>query len=253
MRFDPSTGNLAWTSEGNISQGIAPFVRVTSPSGAFIKEFTIPEIFKSATSTSGPRSNGTFEGLCLNASKNGFWLSMEVPLIQDGDQASFFSETMQPIRICHIQQSTETVDVQYAYQLDKVIRKPIPTDGFSVNGVVEILAVDEQTLLVLERSYSVGYVDGGNDVRIYKVDIRNATDVSSIDALKGASYKPVKKTLLLDFEEVRSQLDQKRVDNIEGMTFGPNLPNGNRSLVLISDNNFNPIQVSQLLVFEVIP
>jgi len=44
-----------------------------------------------------------------------------------------------------------------------------------------------------------------------------------------------------------------KIDNIEGMSFGPDLPNGHRSLVLVSDNNFNPDQITQFLVFEVLP
>ena len=43
------------------------------------------------------------------------------------------------------------------------------------------------------------------------------------------------------------------MDNIEGASFGPNLPDGNRSLVLVSDNNFTPVQVTQFLAFEVLP
>jgi hypothetical protein len=37
------------------------------------------------------------------------------------------------------------------------------------------------------------------------------------------------------------------------MTWGPALPNGNRSLILVSDNNFSSRQITQLLAFEVIP
>ena len=44
-----------------------------------------------------------------------------------------------------------------------------------------------------------------------------------------------------------------RVDNIEGMSWGPMLADGKRSLVLVSDNNFNPAQVTQFLAFEVLP
>jgi hypothetical protein len=43
------------------------------------------------------------------------------------------------------------------------------------------------------------------------------------------------------------------IDNIEGVTFGPNLPNGHKTLVFVSDNNFNPLEQTQLLLFEVIP
>ena len=38
--------------------------------------------------------------------------------------------------------------------------------------------------------------------------------------------------------------------NLEGMTFGPRLPNGHQALLLVSDNNFTPGQVSQFLLLE---
>jgi len=41
------------------------------------------------------------------------------------------------------------------------------------------------------------------------------------------------------------------LDNIEGMTFGPDLPDGRRSLVLVSDNNFSAAGFTQFLVFAV--
>jgi hypothetical protein len=44
-----------------------------------------------------------------------------------------------------------------------------------------------------------------------------------------------------------------KVDNLEGMAFGPRLANGHASLVMISDDNFSATQVTQVLVFEVIP
>ena len=37
------------------------------------------------------------------------------------------------------------------------------------------------------------------------------------------------------------------IDNIEGMTFGPNLPDGRRTLVIVSDNNFSAGQFTQLI------
>ncbi len=58
------------------------------------------------------------------------------------------------------------------------------------------------------------------------------------------SLEPVEKTLLLDLDMLRIPLD-----NVEGMTFGPDLPDGRRSLVLVSDNNFSPAGFTQFLVF----
>ena len=41
------------------------------------------------------------------------------------------------------------------------------------------------------------------------------------------------------------------IDNIEGVTFGPTLPNGNITLIFVSDNNFNPLEKTQFLLFEI--
>lgn len=254
MRIDLESGKVIWTSEGDINKGINPFIREASISGQFSREFELPNIFQVSTvANHGPRNNSTFESISLAANKKGYWTCLEEPLKQDGDKASFFSEKKHPVRISYLKKEEATFNDQYAYQIDKVARKPIPNDAFSVNGVVEILAVDEHYLLVMERSYSVGYTDGGNNIKVYLADLSTASEISTLKELKTASYQHVKKTLLFDFEDIRDQLSQQRVDNIEGMAFGPDLPNGHRTIVMVSDNNFNPIQITQLIAFEVIP
>ncbi|MCG8366302.1 MAG: esterase-like activity of phytase family protein, partial [Pseudanabaenales cyanobacterium] len=56
---------------------------------------------------------------------------------------------------------------------------------------------------------------------------------------------PVEKRLLLDFEELGI-----RLDNSEALAFGPTLPNGRQSLLVVSDNNFNPNhQITQFIAF----
>jgi len=37
------------------------------------------------------------------------------------------------------------------------------------------------------------------------------------------------------------------------MTFGPDLPDGRRSLIMVSDNNFAPSQFTQFPLFAVSP
>jgi len=66
--------------------------------------------------------------------------------------------------------------------------------------------------------------------------------LEKIDQL--GSIKPVEKTLLLNLDSLGIPLD-----NVEGMTFGPDLADGRRSLVLVSDNNFAPAQFTQFLLF----
>jgi hypothetical protein len=59
--------------------------------------------------------------------------------------------------------------------------------------------------------------------------------------------------LVFNFNDVKQQLTQGIIDNIEGITFGPKLPNGNQSLLLVSDNNFQAfgLQLNQFILMEI--
>jgi len=41
-----------------------------------------------------------------------------------------------------------------------------------------------------------------------------------------------------------------RLDNTEGMCWGPPQPGGKRTLVVVSDDNFNRSQITQFAAFE---
>ena len=56
---------------------------------------------------------------------------------------------------------------------------------------------------------------------------------------------PAAKTLVADF----AHLGLSRLDNSEGMCWGPPLPDGERTLVVVSDDNFNPSQITQFAAF----
>ena len=67
-----------------------------------------------------------------------------------------------------------------------------------------------------------------------------------MDALKkDEGYTPVAKQRVVDFGELGSTLGIAP-DNLEGMAFGPQLPDGRQVLMVVSDNNFNPEQTTQL-------
>ncbi|WP_035337051.1 esterase-like activity of phytase family protein [Dokdonia sp. PRO95] len=248
LRVTPSN-DIIWSSEGNISKGINPFIRTSSMDGAFKNAIAIPSRYLVQNDiASGPHNNGVFEALSRNYDNKGFWVTTELPLKQDGIVPTA-SDANSPVRIAYIDHERKTFKKEYAYMLDKVARE----GKLEVNGVTEILSYNEHSFLVLERSYASGHDDGGNDVKIYQVSTKNATDVNDLNSLSNSSYTPATKKLLLDFSSVRSQLTDGIVDNIEGMTFGPNFENGNRSLVVISDNNFNSFgkQLSQIILFEI--
>ncbi len=254
LRIDPKSGNLIWISEGQINQSINPAIKEMGTFGEVVRDMTIPSTFLiSETEGSGPRHNVVFEGLSISQDGSGYWVAMEGPLEQDGPEASI-EDTESPVRISFINRETGEFGRQFAYELDSVVRAG--ADGsFKVNGVVEILEYAENQFLVLERSFTAGEADGGNDVKLYKVDASSATDISNITALSGATITKATKTLLFDFETIRSQLTDGVVDNIEGITFGPDLSNGNKSLVVVADNNFSAFspQLNQFIVFQVNP
>lgn len=90
-------------------------------------------------------------------------------------------------------------------------------------------------------------------MKLFLVDAKSASDTKDIVALQSGQFQPANKQLLLDLSTVKDKIPSKRIDNLEGLTFGPLLPSGNRSLLMVSDDNFNAFgpQISQILLFEI--
>jgi len=97
----------------------------------------------------------------------------------------------------------------------------------------------------MERSFSTGRIK--NTIKLFITDLNGATNISQIALSNNKSFIPASKTLLLNMDDLGIY-----IDNIEGMTFGPLLPNGHKTLVFVADNNFSSEQKSQVLLFEVL-
>ncbi|AFD06489.1 hypothetical protein Solca_1403 [Solitalea canadensis DSM 3403] len=252
IRYVNSTQTLLWTSEGErkvTAKGdsiyIDPFLMEMNKDGSFIKDYPIPTIYKMYKTDYGMRQNGSLEGVTLSQDEKFIFITNEEPLYQDGPRADV-KETQSWIRITKINRATKEVVAQYAYKLDKVHAAPLISTDFKVNGVDEILAISETKLYVMERSFAVGAIPS-NSVRIYEVDLNNATNVKDINALTNKQFTPVTKKLTYDLASLPTS-----IDNVEGITFGPKLPNGHKTIVLVSDNNFATYQKTQFLVFELV-
>ncbi|CAI3929702.1 Uncharacterized conserved protein [Commensalibacter communis] len=138
------------------------------------------------------------------------------------------------------------ITAQYAYYTDRP-----STIGATSNGISEILALDSNTLLIMERGNNrnqTGVTEGvsSNRVRIYKVSLIGAQNVLNIDYLTAENAKLLDKTKIFDSQDPsivdKLNTNETKIDNIEGMALGPKLPDGRQSLILVSDNNFNPSQ-----------
>ncbi|MGW4768642.1 esterase-like activity of phytase family protein [Nocardia sp. NPDC004278] len=238
IRVDPWTGDYFWTQEGERTDTVLadPSVRITHPDGTFVAELPIPENERMRPST-GPRQNLALEGATFAAGGTLFVTSVEGPLLQDGPVATVKAAATSRITV---QARFGPLLAQYAYPMEPVFAQSQPDSGQGMNGIASILAadpLDPTKFLVLERSFVVGI---GNKIRIYEADTNGATNV--LDApLDNA--RPVAKRLLVDLAD----LGLDPIDNIEGMTWGPRLPSGARTLILVSDNNFSDQQVTQIV------
>lgn len=248
VRQNQRTGDLVWSSEGEriVRKGAAvlqnPAIHIMDKSGLWKDSFRLPANLYVRATEKGPRRNGVLEGLAFADGFKTLYASVEEPLYEDGQRAT--AQRGGWIRIVKYNVATKTPAAQYAYPIDPVARPPVPPDSFSINGVVDILALDDGRLLVTERSWSYGHV--GCDVKVYAVDVNDADDVAGVPSLQAAPpQRFLRKRLLLDMKTLGCE-----VYNIEGATLGPRLPNGKQSLLFIADDNFSGREKTQLLLFE---
>lgn len=210
---------------------------------------------------SGRQANRGMEGLAITP--NGRYLVglMQNALIQDNG----LNNSVPPGRVglnnrifrydLWTRQSAE-----YVYTLDAI------SQG---KGANEILAINDHEFLVLERD-NRSLVSPGADAfspaasglkRIYKIDLNGATDVSGFDSLVGQTFIPVTKTLFLDLLNPAYEVDisttpHKTIKNIiaekiEGLAWGPKLPDGRLLLYVMSDNDLNTGFPTQIYAFAI--
>ncbi|MPY56652.1 esterase-like activity of phytase family protein [Streptomyces spongiae] len=238
IRWTPGGRSLLWTSEGASSSGRPAFLREAGPEGAYRRELPLPDAYAPVRDgagklVAGVRNNQALEGLTLTPDGRKAVTVTENALVQDGPAASLTSGS--PSRLLVSDRRTGRPEAQYVYEVDPVSDAataplPPPVNTFSSDrGVSEILAISRTDFITVERSFASGV---GFAIRLYWTTTRGATEVSGEHALSGTET-PMRKKLLFDF--TTSGTD---ADNVEGITWGPVLPDGSRSLVLVSDDNF---------------
>ena len=238
------------TSEGIASKGIPPFVREFDlQTGRWKRSLNLPPRYTPKSEdgklVQGVGDNLGFEALTLGGISPGaiepfrLFTATESALTQDASPE-------------HPQQGASrnrwlhySIDPDHSLLVsEQLYPMETPPAGALYHGLTEILAIDQGGhFLSLERSFGAN----GFAVKLYQLSIGSATDTTKIENFKGSlpGVQPIRKQLLLDLNQLNIQLD-----NLEGMTLGPQLPDGSRSLVLLSDDNFNPQQKTQFLLFR---
>lgn len=199
--------------------------------------------------TQGIQENLSFEALAINVSSGTggiyepyrLFVATEGPLLQDLD---FAPEIPYKNRLLHytIDPYQTTLISEHLYEMDLA-----PT-GAILHGLSEMAVLDQGGhFLALERSYGFQ----GFALKLYQLASGGATDISAIASLRSnngsdlSGITPIRKQLVLDFADLPLPLQ-----NYEAMTFGPSLANRDRSLFVMSDDNFAPDQETSLLIFQ---
>ncbi|WP_423935286.1 esterase-like activity of phytase family protein [Comamonas sp. 23] len=248
LRLLPGGRSVVWSSEGDFARGFGPALQQAGLDGSWQKTWPLPALLQGPLQPEtgrGPRNNMTLEGIAISDDQRSLWLAMEGALRQDGPLPRR-GQIGGPLRITQYDLASQQPVRQIAYIPGALPKDNLLLPLIAINGVSEILADGPDHLLVLERAYVLG---AGFSARLYRINTQEASDTLAIDALQDAAYTPAHKELLLDF----AQLGLRTVDNLEGMTWGPRLASGERVLLLVSDNNFNPAQVTQFLALVETP
>lgn len=254
-------GRLFVASEGIQRQEprLPPAIVEYSRSYAFVRQLAVPSKFiPTATGevTSGVRNNAAFESLTFTPDERKLFTAAESPLVQDGPAATTTSGAL--TRILEYEASGDTFEPrrEFAYPLDPLGRLPF-TPGFNVTGLVELLALSDTELLTMERGFAQEANNGPrstNRIKVFRASLDGVTDVSGLETLRGNKVVAARKQLLLDLGTVKGLSPElAELDNFEGMTFGPRLADGSRTLLLVSDDNFNPRQRTSFLLFRIVP
>jgi hypothetical protein len=233
-----------------------------------------------ANNSTGRQANRGMEGLAITPDGTRLVGIMQSALIQDnglnvvGDPNTVPGRRGLNNRILTIDVTTGETH-EYVYVMDGIpptppaVGPPLPGQG---RGVNEMLAINDHEFLVLERDNRTRLATPAttpNLKRIYKIDLlknglNDVTDVSNVvklpqtgDELAGVNIVPVKKTLFIDLlkdvykpygtETIKSTVAEK----IEGLAWGPDLPDGKHLLYVISDNDLNTGLETQIYAFAI--
>ena len=231
IRYHPG-GWIVWSSELPHNK---PSIYVTNVSSMETSVFKLPDyIYPDSFNGVGSRKNKFIEGITFTPDYKFIIFAVESSLQQDGAVSDLSHGSNN--RILMFDAESQDLVAEYFYGLDPIPYAAEVPPLLHDNGISEILAIDESTLLVLERAgRHIGEYDFSYDSRIYRVNLDRCN--------KDFSKKIVKEHFLSI-----GRVFDGRQENLEGMSLGPMI-NGRRTLYLISDNNFHPDHATQLLVF----
>ena len=251
-RLDPEGLRIDESGNFFVSDEYGPRLIKFSPTGEMVGEFKMPQHLlidtpgltkadENPQNQSGRQTNRGMEGLAI-AGNQWFGL-MQSPLLQDSHRALI---TDKPAGMnCRLQQFSK----QGVFQKEYLYRLEEPS-----NKLNEILATGPSQFLVIERDGELGEL--AKFKKLMLISTRAATDIAGIESLpafeEAPGVQPIQKTVLIDLLDPKWNLaGAKMPEKIESLTFGPDLADGRRMLVVTSDNDFEADTPTYVYVFAI--
>ena len=177
--------------------------------------------------------NYGYEALSLSDSLNTIWTMSESTLPIDGEATSEKNGRQGRLRLQKFDYNLCKTE-EYYYECDK------PQARYNAwkyaNGVSALTALDDGTLLVLEREFYVPELYSGAFAlcKIYCVEPDGESLLNEKKPID-VSAVPMKKRLVVEWKTTLS-LFRSTLANYEGMCVGPTLADGSQVILLVSDS-----------------
>lgn len=261
-RFDPEGIRVGPNGTFFVSDEYGPYIYEFDHIGRLLRRIAVPAKFAISTpsadpnqellgNASGRQANRGMEGLAISPDGTTLYGLMQNALIQDhGLNPGTVDRLGVNNRILKINLVTGQTN-EYVYVVDAINRG---------QGANELLAINDHEFLVIERDNRSNLQtppQAPTRKTIYKIDITGATDVSNVESLPAgalpAGVVPVTKTLFIDLLDPDYKLADTIPEKLEGLAWGPDLPDGRHVLYVVSDNDLNPNLATQIYAFAIDP
>ncbi len=218
--------------------------------GAYLQSLPVPAVYQNHRAWFGLES--------LSRAGSALWTANEEALSVDGDFSRTTSGTVVRLQRFDLNGAGgATAGAQYAYNVEKIHSNVTDANqyggyNYSRSGLSDLVALPDGRLLALERSFAyadflgISGLGSSYQTRIYLVDPAGATDVSGLVGLVGETYTPALKSPLWS--------TGSGIGNLEGLALGPQLPNGNWTVLGIVDSGSSTdfLSANRLVSFELV-
>lgn len=221
IAFLPSTNTILISGEAD-----GKILEYTREGERTMREVEIPSIYKKAASNLG------FEALGYSALTHRLWTCNESTLDGDGVRADVQHCVRNRLRIQSFNDSLHPL-AQYAYLMD-LPKSSAPSYNYAI-GVPSITALDDGSLLVLEREFFIPPYKIGAFVRCKIFQVWPDKPLTDGADISDANVMFLDKCLIAEWTTTLG-LFNRSLANYEGMCLGPRLADGSQVLVLVSDS-----------------